>query len=43
MNYNDDYNPFADSSIRQATAASFSNQQAHNDYNPFANTTTAVQ
>ncbi|CAF3540956.1 unnamed protein product [Rotaria socialis] len=43
MNYNDDYNPFADSSIRQATAAAFPNQQAHNDYNPFSNTTTAVQ
>ncbi|UJR33674.1 hypothetical protein I4U23_021105 [Adineta vaga] len=43
MNYDDDTNPFADSSIRQATAASFSNQPAYNDYNPFTNTTEAAR
>ncbi|CAF1284869.1 unnamed protein product [Rotaria sordida] len=43
MNYNDDYNPFADSSIQQATASSFSNQQPVNEYNPFAKTATTAQ
>ncbi|CAF4582005.1 unnamed protein product [Rotaria sp. Silwood2] len=43
MNYNDDYNPFADSSIRQATASPFSNQPAISEYNPFAKTTTTAQ
>ncbi|CAF0787444.1 unnamed protein product [Adineta steineri] len=40
MDYNnDDNNPFADSSIRQATAASYATQPAFNEYNPFTNTT----
>ncbi|CAF0905126.1 unnamed protein product [Rotaria sordida] len=43
MNYNDDYNPFADSSIQQATASSFSNQQPVNEYNPFEKTATTAQ
>ncbi|CAF4625468.1 unnamed protein product [Rotaria sp. Silwood1] len=43
MSYNEDYNPFADSAIRQATASSFANQPAVNEYNPFAKTTTTPQ
>ncbi|CAF0726038.1 unnamed protein product [Adineta ricciae] len=44
MDFNDDdNNPFADSSIRKATANSYSNQPTNSEYNPFANTTVAAQ
>lgn len=39
MNPDDDVNPFADPSIRQATAQTVSNQQTLNEYNPFQNAT----
>lgn len=41
MNLEEDNNPFADPSIRQATAQTFSNQQTLSEYSPFTNTTVA--
>ncbi|CAF1137913.1 unnamed protein product [Rotaria sordida] len=39
MNIDDDINPFADPSIREATAQTLSNQQTLYEYNPFENRT----